>query len=61
MNYKELISYIAEAHNAVADIKVSGDDTIRMATTLKLLRNVVQELSEHGLDSMSKAEDPIEE
>lgn len=44
MTHTELIQRIAETHNRIAHVRVSGDDTILIADTLRDLRAIVSEL-----------------
>ena len=45
MNNKELMRLIADVHNTITEIKVSGDDVFRMASALDRLRGIVKELA----------------
>lgn len=44
MTQLELIQRIADNHNRIAQIKVSGDDAILVGDTLKDMRALVQQL-----------------
>lgn len=44
MTHLELIQRIADNHNRIAQIKVSGDDAIIVGDTLKDMRALVQQL-----------------
>lgn len=44
MTHLELIQRIADNHNRIAQIKVSGDDAILVGDTLKDMRALVQQL-----------------
>lgn len=46
MNTQELLKSIVDIHNIISDIKVNGDDAIRMGAALSGLRDIAKALSE---------------
>lgn len=44
MNKQEITQYVANVHNRLTQIMVSGDSAIMMGDTLRELRYLVQEL-----------------
>ncbi len=56
MTQLELIQRIADNHNRIAQIAVSGDSAILLGDTLKDLRMLVQELQVDGVDVNPPAE-----
>lgn len=51
MTNADIAAVIADIHNNIVDIKVSGDDTFKMSKAIMLCRNLVSVLND------SKAED----
>jgi len=58
MTHTELIQRIAETHNRIASVKVSGDDTILIADTLRDLRALVSELQAEATCSSAPQSGP---
>lgn len=44
MNHRDILRKVAQAHNCIAGIPVSGDNVILMANALTVLRSLVDEL-----------------
>lgn len=44
MNHTNILRKVAQAHNCIAGIPVSGDNAILMANALTVLRSLVDEL-----------------
>ena len=45
MTNQEIAAVIADIHNNIVDIKVSGDDTFKMSKAIMLCRNLVSDLN----------------
>lgn len=56
MTYLELIQRIADNHNRVAQILVSGDNAILVADTIRDLRSLVEQLQTEGIAEESEVE-----
>ena len=48
MGRDEILRQLTQAHNAAAQINVRGDDAIRMAQVLSMLRGLIAELMAEG-------------
>lgn len=54
MNHTDILRKAVQAHNSIAGIPVSGDNTILMANALTALRSLVEELQkEDGSEAES--------
>lgn len=46
MNMNDIIGTIVNVHNLIAQISVHGDDCMKMAEAINLLRNLVSQLQQ---------------
>lgn len=51
MTMKELTDALAEIHNMIADVTVSGDNAILVGDSLKALRAIVKALVTEGVEN----------
>lgn len=55
MTKTEILQCVANSHNCLADVMVSGDGAIMMGEALKTLRTLVRELQKDIAEEESKA------
>ena len=56
MDINEIINVIAQVRNTLASISVNGDDAIRMAQALSMLRELFGKLQEESNNNLEHAE-----